>query len=519
MRCRSVFSSLSITFVMAALVSTTAAQVAPQGFTFEQVLFPPFGGAPIGFAFLPDERVIVIEKQSGIVRVKAVGATMSVAKLTIPDVVGTSEENGLLGVAVDPAWPARPHVYFYYNHTGAHCYLTMYTCTGDLTNPSSTNLVFASPYHILTDVPDNNIVHQAGTLRFGPDGMLYVSQGDDSNPCAAQDLSILGGKILRLDISSMPGAGTGPPPKADITPIDNPFPGPDDNARLVYAWGLRNPFRFTIDPANGDLFIGDVGAMSFEELDRVEIGGENFGWPQLEALEPWDGCPACSTCGVGNTFTDPIHYYPHDGPIHSIIGGPRYRQVPGGEANFPAEYDGSVFFIRHFEGFIRRLVETPEGWEIAPPVPGQPSALNWAEGVLYFSDFQVGTDGALYMMKVYADGPISERGLWRIGPSAASGAELIASATKAELIAVPNPASAPAGTELRWSGFRLRSLRVFDAAGREVRTLGVHATESGGTLHWDGRRSDGSPVPAGVYFFRAQKMGGGEVATKVSLVR
>ena len=514
MRCRCVHLSLWITFVLAAWVPLARAQMAPQGFTFEQVLFPPFGGAPIGFAFLPDERVLVIEKNSGIVRVKAADATTSIAKLTIPNVVGTDAENGLLGVAVDPAWPARPYAYFYYNHTSSHCFLTMYTCTGDLTNPSSTNLTFGSPYNILTDVPDNSPVHQAGTLRFGPDGMLYVSQGEDSNPCAAQDLSILGGKILRLDVSSMPGAGTGPPPKADITPVDNPFPGPDDNARLVYAWGLRNPFRFTVDPVAGDLFIGDVGAMAWEELDRVESGGENFGWPLLEALEPWTPCSAC-TCGVGNTFTDPIHYYPHD-LIHSIIGGPMYRPVPGGPANFPAEYDGSVFYVRHYEGYIRRLVETPEGWEIAPPVPGQPSPLNWAEGLLYFSDFQVGPDGAMYLMKASSG---NQRGLWRIAPSGPSGAELAASAAKHELIAVPNPASAFAGTELRWSGFRLRSIRVFDAAGREVRALGVDAQEPGGTLHWDGRRSDGSPVPAGVYFLRARKVDGGEVTAKVSLVR
>jgi hypothetical protein len=96
---------------------------------------------------------------------------------------------------------------------------------------------------------------------------------------------------------------------------------------------------------------------------------------------------------------------------------------------------------------------------------------------------------------------------------------LTASAATPQLIAIPNPASAFAGTDLRWSGFRLRSIRVFDAAGREVRSLGVHSSETGGTLHWDGRRSDGSPLPAGVYFFRAKKADGGEVVAKVSLVR
>jgi Glucose / Sorbosone dehydrogenase/FlgD Ig-like domain len=506
--------------VLAGAPAARAQYTVPTGFTIEQVLYPPYGGSTIGFAFLPDTRILVIEKQSGGVRVKLPADSTSSLIATVPDVVGNGFENGTLGIAVDPDWPARPYVYVYYNHTGGTVWLTMYTITGDLTDPGSANLSFTSPYHLITDVPDNNPVHQAGTLRFGPDGMLYLSQGDDSDPCAAQDLSVLGGQILRLDVSAMPGAGTGPPPKADLTPSDNPFVGSGDNEGLVWAWGFRNPFRFTIDAPTGDLFVGDVGADAFEELDRVQAalgGGENFGWPQLEALTPWDQCPACSTCGLGNTFTDPIHYYPHTGDIHSIVAGPRYRAVPGGSANFPPEYEGSVFFLRIFDGVLRRLVDTGSGWEFAAPVPGQPSAEDWATVPDQISDCQLGPDGALYLMRIYGTG--TARGLWRIAPSEGTGAPVVAAAAGGGSIdASPNPALATTGTTIRWNGASVRTVRIVDAAGRLVRRLQAGGTPDG-SVRWDGRSDAGIPVPGGIYFLRALAVDGRELSGKVSILR
>ena len=109
-------------------------------------------------------------------------------------------------------------------------------------------------------LPDLAAKHNGGTLRFGPDGMLYVGLGDDDSPCRAQDLTKLQGKILRLDVSSLP-AGGGPAPRyAMLTPPDNAFVAHADSAaRLVWALGLRNPFSFTIDAPTGCLVIGDVG--------------------------------------------------------------------------------------------------------------------------------------------------------------------------------------------------------------------------------------------------------------------
>ena len=122
-------------------------------------------------------------------------------------------------------------------------------------------------------------------MRFGPDGMLYDSMGDDASGCPAQDDATLHGVILRLDVSRLPSTPGGPPTIDVITPADNPqIASGNLNTRLIWAWGLRNPFRFQIDPTNGVLYIGDVGESQFEEIDRAPVGGLNFGWPYFEAF-------------------------------------------------------------------------------------------------------------------------------------------------------------------------------------------------------------------------------------------
>jgi hypothetical protein len=479
---------------------------------YEAVATPPFSGSPIGFAFLPDGRILLIEKQ-GRVRIVPVGSLISTSILLVPNVDSLGGEEGLLGLAVDPDWPTRPYVYFCYTRTDSVTCVTMYTASGQLTNPTSTNLVLADPFHLLTDIPNIDDEHNAGTLRFGPDGMLFLSLGDDKNSCEGpQSLHILSGKILRLDVSQMPGVGTGPPPKADITPPDNPFPGPNENEKLVWAWGLRNPYRFTIDPSTNDLFIGDVGRDAFEELDRSDWksgGGENYGWPELEALAP-TGFP----CDSVNVWTDPIFAYPHgDALPHVIIAGPRYRVDGGAPDAYPAVYDGSVFVLEFYHGWISRLVEGAGGWEIAAPVPGQPTGAHWAEGLDNSSDFQQGPDGSLYFCHVF----LEPRGIYRIRWTHATGVAA-APALGSRLRVVPNPVRAGRAATIRWdlAEGAMRSLTIVDVAGRTVSAL--RETASGGVV-WDARGRDGRPLPAGVYFVRFESDDGRSLRTKVSVVR
>jgi glucose/arabinose dehydrogenase len=492
-----------------------AAAVLPSGFERTRIVGPPFTGDPVGFAPLPDGRFLIIERSSGSVRIASTGGTTAVA-VTIPNVVATGAEQGLLGVAVDPDWPTRPYAYFYYDHTSLHCYLTMYTATGDLTNPSSTNLTLVSPFHIFTDLPDANNFHQSGTLRFAPDGKLLVTLGDDGFPCGTQNLDLFHGKLLRLDISLMPQEGSGPPPKEDLIPPDNPFPGPGVIRQLVYAWGLRNPFRFTIDSLTGDVVIGDVGFSAQEEIDFLSAAapGDNYGWPQREGFAEQT---CCGTCGQGNLFTDPIYAYVHDALPKAVICGPLYRHDKSAAHAFPVGYDGSIFVHEFYDGWIRRLVNPGTGWQIAPMVPGQPDSLNWATELAFHSDFQQGTDGALYMMKMIG----VDRGLYRIVPVVTVDAPAVQVAQPSKLIIQPSPIRLGQPAHIRWNGEKAMplSLIVQDVSGRVVRTLVDREVRVSIDLHWDGLAANGRAPASGTYFLRLESDGAVLSTAKVVLLR
>jgi cysteine-rich repeat protein len=274
----------------------------------------------------------------------------------------------------------------------------MFALAGDLSDGSSPNLqlVAASRYDALTDIPDGAANHNGGTLRFGPDGALYASLGEDADRCAAQNPSSLKGAILRLSVANLPGTGAGPPAKSTLVPAGNPFSGPDDNARLVFAYGLRNPFRFQIDPLSGALFIGDVGEAEFEEANRA-VGGENFGWPFREGPEIRTPGACSEPGGPGaSSYAAPIAIYDRSGFLAAIIGAGPYRPVdPPFDASFPPEYDGSYFFADYYQGFLRRVEESGGAW-VAAPAPGQPNPTDWASAIEAPGDFQTGPDGALY---------------------------------------------------------------------------------------------------------------------------
>lgn len=496
----SLTAALAIALVAADFAAgPAAAQVLPTGFAVESVIGPPFGGEPIGFTWLPDGRVLVIERGTGNVRLAAAGASTSIVIHTIAP-VRTGGERGLLGVAVDPAWPARPYLYFSWARTDSTSVIDMRTASGDLSNPASTSLSLGAPFTLLT-APDLAINHNAGTLRFGTDGMLYASWGEDAVPCNAQDLTNLLGKILRLDVSAMPGAGPGPPPRSDLTPADNPFVAhPHENAWLIWAWGLRNPFRFEVDPVTGDLVVGDPGSQTWEELDLIPTtpgsGGRNHGWPQLEGPEP----PQFqSSCGEDNTFTPPIHYYPNPAEFSAaVIAGPRYRHDPGAPDAFPPSYDGSIFLLDWSGQWMRRLVEGSGGWEIAPPVPGQPGADHWGEGFGFVSELRQGPDGTLWFMRHGG-----AWGVWRIKRVLPTGAEALA-ATDVGMTVRPNPARGGAAVEFAWppAAAGRAKVTIVDAAGRRIAALSGEA--STGRLVWEDR---GAPHASGVYFWDAEFAG------------
>lgn len=456
---------------------------------------------PTSMAFLPDGRALVIEQKNRNIRLVVGGAIGSVDPiLNIADVLNVGNEQGLLGIAIDPGWPVRPYVYVYFDRSpGNVIYIAMFTASGDLSNPASSNLALGSRYNIITDIPDIASNHNGGTLRFGPDGMLYASLGEDGNPCGAQDSTLFKGVILRLDVSALPQPGSGPAPKSLIRPASNPFPATNANAGLAYCYGLRNPFRFHIDPQTGKLYIADVGEGTWEEVDEA-VGGENFGWPFREALQVRTVGGCTEPPGTGS-YDPPIAEYDRTGFTAAIISATLYRPVPGGVRSFPAPYNGSYFYAEYYQGFLRRVVKSGSSWVTPPVVPGQPNAIDWGTGISNVADWIIGPDGALYYVKQFP-GEIH-----RIVYAPPAGVPGPAGPTSpSALSAWPNPCFGLAnGISVEFDLAAPTNVRlvVLDTQGRRIARIAEGLRGPGRILEtWDGRTDRGPQAAPGIYFLQ-----------------
>lgn len=512
MKANSVSAGFSIAFAVVLATLSAAGCISkanavpqlPTGFELQFVVGEPFTGQPVGSARLPDGRVLLIERPTGVVRLAAVGATSSVAIATIPNVNGVHLERGLLGVTVDPEWPTRPYLYFLFNSTFADQRILMFTASGALTDPASTALTLQSPYLLMTGISDVNGIHNAGTLRFGPDGMLYVSLGDDGLSCPAQVLDEVLGGMLRLDVSSFPGVGSGPPPRLDLAPIDNPFFGSGTDASLRYAWGLRNPFRFTVDAPTGDVIIADVGSSFFEEINIIPAatgGGQNFGWPKREGFQE---IFCCELCVPGGAFTDPDHVFAHLFGVTSLVTGPVLRNTGTGASSFPTSYEGDLLYFEVFSGAVQRLRHVGGSWALAPPALGQPDSANWATGITGVTDVQLGPEGTLDLVVLgITDIP---RGFYRIVRTAATAVPEATPVVDAPEIRVfPNPARVGAELVITTETGRgaVADILIRDVRGRIVRRLLGNANlplEGRAEFRWNGTDASGQFVAPGIYF-------------------
>jgi glucose/arabinose dehydrogenase len=381
----------------ALFVATTAtAQSVPTGFIIDTLVSSGLQ-SPNDFCFLPDGRVLLANR-AGLVQIHAGGAPVAVG--TVPN-VQTSSEQGLLSIAADPNFPANGYIYVWYASTlDSYLHLDRFTCTGDLANPASTNLTFAAASRcvILGAMPDIAFNHNGGSTRFGPDGMLYQSMGDDASSCNAQSLTSSAGCVLRINVSGLPiGGSTTLPSFSSLDPGTNPLSANNtDISQLLVAYGLRNPFRMEIDQLTGNLYIGDVGQSAVEEYDEyvytTPLPLRNFGWPWREGNNTYTTCS-----GSLPAWTPPIGFQSQGGGWSSVMGGPCYRNQ-GGPFDFGAAYEGNAFFLDYFAGEVRRLVNTGT-WGLAPAVPGQPNATNWGTGFVAVCSMRQGPDGGLWFVQ------------------------------------------------------------------------------------------------------------------------
>lgn len=310
---------------------------------------------------------IFVVGQNGDIQIIENGAPRAEAFLDITERVGSSgNEQGLLGLAFHLDYENNGIFFVHYTDLNGDTVISRFQVSGDanVADPSSETIL------LQYDQPYPN--HNGGQIEFGPDGYLYIGLGDGGSggdPHGnGQSLETLLGKILRIDVNSGPPYGI---------PGDNPFVN-GGGLPEIWAYGLRNPWRFSFDRATGNMFIGDVGQGEWEEIDFLPagiVGGANFGWNYLEGTHPYEG-------EAPEGLITPVTEYNH-GSGCSVTGGYVYRG-----AALP-EWQGVYLYGDFCSGQIFGLVQHEDGtWESRP---------------LFSTDFQItsfGEDesGELYVL-------------------------------------------------------------------------------------------------------------------------
>jgi glucose/arabinose dehydrogenase len=284
---------------------------------------------PVYVTSLPQSAgdLYVLEQHAGLIRIVRNGVVLPRPFLDIHNrVITTGTERGLLGLAFLPDYATNGYFYIDYDDTLGNTVISRFQVTSDpdSADPGSELALL----HITQPYPN----HKGGMLAFGPnDGYLYIGMGDggsggDPENRAQNDNELLG-KILRIDVNN--GQPYGIPPT-------NPFVGMPGKRPEIWAKGLRNPWRFSFDRANGNLIIADVGQDLWEEIDfeaASSLGGQNFGWRLMEGMHCYNPSVNCDTVGL----TMPIYEYGHNIGC-AITGGYLYR---GGVM---PNLDGTYFF-------------------------------------------------------------------------------------------------------------------------------------------------------------------------------
>jgi len=301
--------------------------------------------SPVGLAAPHDGsgRIFVIE-QSGKIKIIKNGAVLPVPFLVVTDKLDglniAYSEKGLLGLAFHPGYKTNGRFFIYYsapyNSSGYDHKSILAEYKASATNPD-----VADPREtVVMEIPEPESNHNGGCLEFGPDGYLYIGLGDgggagDKHGAAGngQDLNTLLGKILRIDVDAE---------KPYKIPPGNPFANSSDARKEIYAYGLRNPWRFSFDRLTGKLFCGDVGQNKWEEIDIIEKG-KNYGWRIMEGNHCYEPSSGCDTKGL----VLPVNEYDHKKGI-SICGGYVYRAktFPSLEGKYIfGDWSGKLFYL------------------------------------------------------------------------------------------------------------------------------------------------------------------------------
>lgn len=283
-------------------------------------------------------RLFVTEK-AGTIRIVRAGVVAATPFLDITALVRSADsERGLLGVVFHPKYRNNGQFFVYYTAQTGDIVVARYSVSSDANRADP-----ASALELLHIQHRQAANHNGGSMMFGPDGYLYIGTGDGGGGGDiygnSQNSGALLAKILRLDVDG--GKPYGVPPS-------NPFVNRTGFRPEIWAWGLRNPWRFAFDRATGDLFIADVGQDLWEEIDFQTAGsrgGENYGWNKLEGTHCY---PPGANC-TSDSFAAPIAEYGHNGGDCSVTGGYIYRGAAQPALN------GAYLFADYCTGHFRAL--------------------------------------------------------------------------------------------------------------------------------------------------------------------
>jgi len=326
-------------------------------------------------------------ERAGVIRiVESNGQVLPKPFLDISNTVDSEQydEMGMLGLAFEPDYATTGRFYVYYTGPGSAGGNTLHLSRFQVSG--NANVADTTETNILTIDHPTNPNHDGGQLQFGPDGFLYLGPGDGGGACDtpnnAQHKDRLLGKLLRLNVTGVP---------TYTIPASNPFTQTVGARAEVWAFGLRNPFRFSFDRETGELYIGDVGQDKYEEVDYqpAAAGGRNYGWHCYEGFHDFD--PG-DCVGVTNIIS-PVAEYPHTSSVvqvgDAIIGGYVYRgsQYPAlnGYYFYADNGTGNMWAMRTCSWQVTQLGHLVNG----PSTFGQDAA-----GELYIA----GLDGVIHKL-------------------------------------------------------------------------------------------------------------------------
>ena len=367
------------------------------GFATERIAtLSPF--TLVGMAFAPDGRMFVWQK-NGVVRVIKNGQLLPTPFIDLSAKVNTFDDRGFWGLAFDPQFASNGRIYMSYTfenagnpnssapRTARLVRVTADPANPDVALPGSEQVILGSigtpPCSAQPASADcigsDGGSHTLGSLHFANDGTLFVGVGDgsdgDANSLRAQDLNSPNGKILRINTDGS-------------APADNPFyDGTNSWRSRVWAYGIRNPFGYAIQPGTDEMYLGDVGWNTWEEVNHGPAG-TNFGWPCYEGNgpQPFFQTNFAGECALISPVTPPLYTYDHGSGFGSaVIGGPFYTGTA-----YPQQYRDSFFFADYTGNWIQRVVFDADHH----PVSVQPFATDVQSPV----NITLGPDGMLYYL-------------------------------------------------------------------------------------------------------------------------